>query len=618
MLNNVIDPVTGLPRKLGELYNDRNIRLVGEMRWDAATNKVDTKNLRIISTPNDGGSPAITVIPDGSYTLSSANTSIWIQLRRTAGTTTVALGTSLVADVSTQNKPRTDWIQLFLRTSTNDIVTLGNWVVLAAPQWTKAGVTRGTSIYDAIVGSASNPFATHTTIQGAIDDALDGDRILVLSGQYSLSGPGNSVVDSGAALSWSGKTLTLEGEGYTTVIENTGSLSRAFAVKSNSATSNGSLGPGSRILNLHLKNFNQSVRLDGGVGMGLRHCQVDIFSTGVVSYTAPAKTGTGTFEGNFVKEQVLTGSTFSNRRTVLGTDTLTDTESSAGTSVLDSTNTRIMTLKTSLRVGDTSAPTQALDVVGKVRATTGQVITPASNFTFLDDASATQNLLGKTLVLSTSTSAVAAQTLDVSGGMRTTTGRVHTPASNFSFLDDVNATQNLLAKTLMLSTSTAATAAQVLDVDGGMRTRASRVHSTGSLKVLDDSSATQNVVAKTLILTTDSSGTAAQTLDVQGSVGLTTSFFTKGITGVTSNYTVLDTDYLIVSTGATSHTVTLPAVSASNKGRHIIVKSLNTSQYIQIVPQATQTIDGSTNFLLVAQYEAVTLVSNGASGWLII
>lgn len=616
MLNNVIDPVTGQPRKLGELFSDRNIRLVGEMRWDSAVNKVDTRNMRIISTPNDGGSPAITVIPDGSYTLSAANTSIWIELRRTAGTTTVVLGTSLIADVSSQQKPRPNWIQLFLRTSTNDIVTLGNWLVLSAPQWTKAGVTRGTSIYDAIVGNATNPFATHTTIQGAIDDALDGDRILVLSGEYNLSGPGNSVVDASASLSWSGKTLTLEGEGYNTVLRNTGSLTRAFGILSTSPSSNASFGSGSRIINMHLKNYRQTVRFDGGVNNGVRHCFVDVYSTAVSSYVAPAKTGTGTFAANVVQEQLVSGSTYSGRETVVGADIVTDVKTES-TTVLSSTGLRYISVQNSLRLGDTNAPTQELDVVGNIRTTTGFLHTSASSMNIVNDTGSSQNLKAKTLVLSDSLADVASsQQLLVQGkGNISSSLQVGGLAS----ITSIMRTSNIVTIT---------TSAAHGYYPGAQVTVAAVANTTvnGTFTVASIPSATTFTYSQTgtNLVSTISTGTvradlsAAQTTEVIGSLSFSSQFTTRALTNVQANYSVADHDYIVVASGSSTFTITLPTIQASNRGRHVIVKSTNSSSFIQIVASASQTIDGSVNPVLVGQYEAINFVSDGTSGWLIV
>jgi hypothetical protein len=671
MLNNVIDPVTNQPRKLGELFNDRNIRLVGEMRWDSAVNKVDTRNLRIISTPNDGGAPAITVIPDGSYTLSGSNTSIWIEIRRTAGTTTVVLGTSLIADVSSQQKPRPNWIQLFLRTSTNDIVTLGNWVVLAAPQWTKAGVTRGTSIYDAIVGSATNPFATHTTIQGAIDDALDGDRILVLAGTYNLTGPGNSVISSSAALSWSGKTLTIEGEGYGTIIENAGSMTTAFYIRSTSSSTSGTLGNGSRVLSLQLRNLPQVVVFDGGSGNGVRNCNVEVYSSGFGVSTAPAKSGTGNFGVNTVREMIITTGAISQiRETVIGPDIQTRLfDNSTGNEFLDSTGTRRLAIKTALKVGDVSSiASQALDVIGDIRTTTGLVHTPAVSMNIVDDAGASQNIRAKTLLLSTNISSAATQTLDVVGDIRTTTGILHTPALSMNIVDDAGALQNMKAKSLVLSDSSSDVASmQQLLVQGrgnistslqigGIATISSLARTSNIVTIITSTAhgfypgatVTVNAVANTSvngtftvasipnattftysqtgtnIVSTSSAGTVradlniAQTTEVIGSLSFSSAFTTRAMTSVQANYTVADHDYIVIATGSTTLAVTLPTISSANRGRHILVKSNNSASFIQVAAAALQTIDGSTNPVLLARYEAVSLVSDGTSGWLIV
>tara|TARA_Y100001937_G_scaffold109083_1_gene153385 strand:+ start:178 stop:468 length:291 start_codon:yes stop_codon:yes gene_type:complete len=67
-----------------------------------------------------------------------------------------------------------------------------------------------------------------------------------------------------------------------------------------------------------------------------------------------------------------------------------------------------------------------------------------------------------------------------------------------------------------------------------------------------------------------------------------------------------------------SITLTLPAVSSSVTGDEIRVKNMGNGT-ITIDSNSSETIDGSTsNYTLDVQYSAVTLVSNGSTGWEVI
>lgn len=307
-----IDGNTLQPRRFGEVYSDRNIRIAGEARYLSDSSQVETRGLKLICAPTNGGAEAITVIPNGLYSLAVADTSIWVQLRRAAGSTTVTLGsTLLVVGAGAQSPPQENWVQLFYRSSVaSEIIAYGSFLVGLSPNWTRFGITRATGIYDAIVGqNTADPSVTHTNIQTAINDCVDGNRILILEGVYNItSATGYSAT---SALSWVGKTLTIEGEGYNTIIENGGGFARAFSIQSSTSAVSGSQGSGSRILNLRINLFNQTVQFDGGAGFGIRNVDVNIWQTDFVtaSYVAPAAVGTGTSEQNTVREKTtsLTG-----------------------------------------------------------------------------------------------------------------------------------------------------------------------------------------------------------------------------------------------------------------------------------------------------------------------
>jgi len=67
-----------------------------------------------------------------------------------------------------------------------------------------------------------------------------------------------------------------------------------------------------------------------------------------------------------------------------------------------------------------------------------------------------------------------------------------------------------------------------------------------------------------------------------------------------------------------SITLTLPAVSDSVSGDEIRIKNTG-SGTITIDSNGSETIDGSTsNYTLDVQYSAITLISNGSTGWEVI
>lgn len=97
-----------------------------------------------------------------------------------------------------------------------------------------------------------------------------------------------------------------------------------------------------------------------------------------------------------------------------------------------------------------------------------------------------------------------------------------------------------------------------------------------------------------------------------------TSLFSRKITTIGDNYTVNNTDWLILwSTGLPNvdhNTVSLPTPSAVNSGREIIVKAVSSTYLSNVVVKANDdsTIDGaaSINF---AQYTTKRLISDGTN-----
>jgi hypothetical protein len=92
----------------------------------------------------------------------------------------------------------------------------------------------------------------------------------------------------------------------------------------------------------------------------------------------------------------------------------------------------------------------------------------------------------------------------------------------------------------------------------------------------------------------------------------------RRITSVAAAYTaLLDDDVIIVGTAAAPFTITLPTAascydSATRTGKVFIFKNPDTDD-VTIDAAGDETIDGATTFVLDAQYETVTLISDGTS-----
>lgn len=88
------------------------------------------------------------------------------------------------------------------------------------------------------------------------------------------------------------------------------------------------------------------------------------------------------------------------------------------------------------------------------------------------------------------------------------------------------------------------------------------------------------------------------------------------------NYTLVASDYIVaVSDLSVSRVMTLPSASVIGAGKVFIIKeqsgAASQSNYIQILPQSGQKIDGQSDYKVVMPYESVMLVSNGTH-WFII
>lgn len=98
------------------------------------------------------------------------------------------------------------------------------------------------------------------------------------------------------------------------------------------------------------------------------------------------------------------------------------------------------------------------------------------------------------------------------------------------------------------------------------------------------------------------------TVDIRGSLSV-------GVITVTTTYSALSTDYLVLSDGTTAaFTVTLPA--ATQKGQKIVVVKIDSSvNAITVAPNGTDTIEGAASLSLATQYNKANLIADGVGIW---
>lgn len=98
------------------------------------------------------------------------------------------------------------------------------------------------------------------------------------------------------------------------------------------------------------------------------------------------------------------------------------------------------------------------------------------------------------------------------------------------------------------------------------------------------------------------------TLDVRGSIS-------TGYRAFTASTTATATDNLLVFTGTTAATLTLPTAVGCD-GRTYMVKNASTTgptPVLTITTTSSQTIDAATSWTLTSAYETITIISNGAN-----
>jgi hypothetical protein len=133
--------------------------------------------------------------------------------------------------------------------------------------------------------------------------------------------------------------------------------------------------------------------------------------------------------------------------------------------------------------------------------------------------------------------------------------------------------------------------------------------STAGLDDLSDVSFTAGAGIDNYVLTYDHSTTSWGAEASQGGGG----GFTYSAITADPAPAVKDTHYSCTGT----FTITLPAVSGTTAGDQIRVKNIGTGT-VTIDGASSETVDGSTTFAMDVRWSAVTLVSNGSTGWEIV
>ena len=175
-----IDPTTGLPQNLGEIFSDRNIRVVGQARVNPSNaNQIDLLNVQVICSPIAGGAEAISIIPNGTYAL-NVGASLWIKISR-SGTNTATPTTYAAGSQPLGNK---DYLQLVYQVASGQFVTAGNTFIPSNPS-TPSYITlggQGQKLYF-IVGSTPNADFSDLWTALASSQVVAGSRLLVVSNQ---------------------------------------------------------------------------------------------------------------------------------------------------------------------------------------------------------------------------------------------------------------------------------------------------------------------------------------------------------------------------------------------------------------------------------------------------
>jgi hypothetical protein len=88
---------------------------------------------------------------------------------------------------------------------------------------------------------------------------------------------------------------------------------------------------------------------------------------------------------------------------------------------------------------------------------------------------------------------------------------------------------------------------------------------------------------------------------------------------INSNYTVtFEDDCLLVTTGSSNKTISLPKASKARAGKAILIQKVDSGTGAVVISAATgDSIDGASSVNITSQYAKKLLISTG-SGWLAI
>jgi hypothetical protein len=93
--------------------------------------------------------------------------------------------------------------------------------------------------------------------------------------------------------------------------------------------------------------------------------------------------------------------------------------------------------------------------------------------------------------------------------------------------------------------------------------------------------------------------------------------YSKQITSVSGNYTVLKDDYVVKATGSVLFTISLPAATADNAGEeHTIKSNMNAGVMLNVVALSGSLIDGLATIQL-SRMDSLRVVSDGTQ-WMVV
>ena len=212
-MTSYIDPTTQLPLNLGEIYSDRNLRILGQVRINPSNaNQIDTLGLQIIGTPISGGAEVVNSITNGSYLL-GVGASLWINLNRVSSAT----ATAVIYAAGSQPLPQKNMLQVFYMPSSGTVIAFGSYLIQDTNYYSFGYAPK---TWDAVVGNSGDASITHTDLQTAITYVAS---VAPSSGGWILVKKMCSVTTTISIPS--GKPIKLFFQGYGTGLQASGSPS---------------------------------------------------------------------------------------------------------------------------------------------------------------------------------------------------------------------------------------------------------------------------------------------------------------------------------------------------------------------------------------------------------